>query len=158
MTKLKRLFERLPHPIRAGVTTAFWTFVTLFTTSATGWARDFLRAITEHQPVPKVSVLVAAAVSAAGSALAGLGNTIYRYVQSKGWLGLNPQAGPKYNVQPFNYATVTVSGTSTASTGTLLTNSNMTSNPTPPVKFGDPQPPATSGGMSSPDAPNDPEG
>lgn len=96
ITKLKQFFQRLPHQVRAGITTAIATFTTAFTLSATGWARDFLNAMLTQQTAPKISVLVSAAASAALGALTGLGNALYRYAQSQGWLGLNPVAGPRY--------------------------------------------------------------
>lgn len=74
--------------IRAGISTARWSFIATFGLTATGWLSEVAEWAQDWSTTgdpsgfPSLSTLAAAAVSAAAAALAGLVATIVRYAQS----------------------------------------------------------------------------
>lgn len=174
MTKLKQWFNGLPNQIRAGVTTAFFAFWTVFLTTVFGWVASLINALQTGTPIPGISAATAAIVSAFLAFLAAVLNTLYRWVQSKGWLGFNPKIVPVYGVNdpatptglppgtPVNadltwtgYTTIGATGgnstsydtTTTTGTYTTAAPSNLTWDPgvnENPVQYGDTDPPPTS--------------
>lgn len=83
----------MSNELRAAVTTAVITFLTLFTTAAVGFVGQLQEWASTGGEFPDVSVLGRAAVSAALAALAGLVNYAYRWLQAKQVL---PGSGPTY--------------------------------------------------------------
>lgn len=79
--------------LRAAVTTAVVTFLTLFTAAALGFVAQLQEWASTGGTFPDVSVLGRAAVSAALAAAAGLVNFVYRWLQAREVL---PGRGPTY--------------------------------------------------------------
>lgn len=80
---------------KAALWTFVWTFIALFLTSALGWFQDVYEwaSTSGAEPLPGVSTLGYAAVTAGVAALSGLLAFIVRYAQSKNLL---PGSGPVY--------------------------------------------------------------
>ncbi len=89
------MLSKLTDAARAGVVTAFFTFLTTFLTGAAGWWQAVMDWVTTsgQAPFPDISVLGTAAVAAFLAALTGLANYLYRAAQSQGVL---PGNGPTY--------------------------------------------------------------
>lgn len=82
--------KKLPAPIRAGLTTAVISFLTVFTTSLVGWLNAFASAIANGDKLPSFSTLQSAILSAGVSAVIGLVNFIFRQVQTSLGVGNPP--------------------------------------------------------------------
>lgn len=81
--------------LKAAGWSAVWTFVALFGLSAVGWLQDVAQWASSNgaDPLPGLSVLGFAAVSAVVAAVSGLVTAIVRVAQAKGMV---PGQGPAY--------------------------------------------------------------
>lgn len=76
--------DKLPSWLRAGVTTAWFTFLALFGLSVLDVLADLLAwASAEDAPFPDLSVLGKALVTATASAAAGIVNAVVRFAQER---------------------------------------------------------------------------
>jgi hypothetical protein len=96
---IARLWARLSNPLKAGVSTAVFTFLGLFGASLVGWVQAVVdwAAASGAGEFPSVSVLGKAALSAGGATLVGLLNYVVRELQAAGLL---PGSGPTYPSSP----------------------------------------------------------
>jgi hypothetical protein len=80
---------------KAALWTMLWTFLALFLTSALGWLQDVYEwsSTSGAEPLPGISTLGYAAVTAGVAALSGLIAFVVRYAQSKNLL---PGSAPVY--------------------------------------------------------------
>lgn len=83
----------MSNELRAALTTAVVTFLTLFTAAAVGFVGQLQEWASTGGEFPDISVLGRAAVSAALAAAAGLVNFVYRWLQAQEVL---PGRGPTY--------------------------------------------------------------
>ena len=94
---LTKIRNATPDWAWAGLVTFAVTFASLFGASATGWWEGFVAWFTtEGVEFPSLSVLVSAAMSAAGAAFPAAINAAYRYFQAQGVLR---GSGPEYPVE-----------------------------------------------------------
>lgn len=93
---MKKLWSRLKpatrNAIRAGATTAGFSFVVLFGATLVGWSQDVVEWSSDSgaSPFPGLSVLGYGAVSAVGSAAIGAVNGAVRWAQGRLGVGTPP--------------------------------------------------------------------
>lgn len=87
---MKDFLAKIPAPVRAGATTAVFTFVTLFVPSLMGWLQALVDSLSNGADLPDLSTLQTAAVAAATAAATGFVNFLYRWVQTKLGFGSAP--------------------------------------------------------------------
>ena len=87
---IKKFLNKLPGPVRAGVTTALVSFFTVLGTSLAGWLNSFASAIANGEKLPSFSTLQSAVLSAGVAAVIGLVNFLFRQIQTSLGLGNPP--------------------------------------------------------------------
>lgn len=90
---------KIPDVWKSGISAAIIVFLTTFAPTALGFFQSIAKwaSSSGHTPLPGISTLGYAALSAALAALGGLGTTLVRWAQSQGWL---PGSPPSYGLTP----------------------------------------------------------